>query len=553
VIDATHLGQLTPQQLRETVLSLAGKMASQAAEIERKDGEIAFRQALIDKLTHEMAVLKRLKFAAQSEAYNAEQKSLLEETIDTDLAALAAEIEQAEPPPGQDSKRKPKRQALPENLPRREISHEPENTTCGCGCQLKRIGQDVAEKLDYQPGVFTVERHIRGKWVCAKCETLVQAPVPAHVIDKGLPTAGLLAQVLVAKYADHLPLYRQEAIFGRAGLALPRSTLAQWVGQCGVQLQPLVDALRNELLKHTVLHADETPVAMLKPGAGKTHRAYLWSYCTTSYNQTKAVVFDFADSRGGQHARDFLGLPGADGWHGSLVCDDFSGYKACFEMGVTEAGCLAHARRKFHELWVNHQSTIGERALKFFIQLYEVERDVRELDAAQRKRIRQERARPVADALHLWLIEHRKKVPEGSATAKAMDYSLGRWQALTRYIDDGELPADNNWVENQIRPIATGRKNWLFAGSLRAGQRAAAVMSLVHSAKLNGHDLRILEGHPGAAAHAAGKPRPRAAAPLLADLARDYLTLRAVVKTGSPRAYSAGSLWAAAGGGPVKP
>ncbi|WP_141396439.1 IS66 family transposase [Polaromonas sp. AET17H-212] len=473
---------LDAQQLRQVVRTLI-------VEVAGKDAQIAFKQAFIDKLTHEMAVLKRLKFAAQSEAYNAEQTSLLEETIDTDLASLAAEIEQAEPPPpGQDDKQKPKRQPLPEGLPRREIHHEPENTTCACGCQLKRIGQDVAEKLDYQPGVFIVERHIRGKWVCAKCETLIQAPVPAHVIDKGIPTAGLLAQVLVAKYADHLPLYRQESIFARAGLALPRSTLAQWVGQCGVQLQPLVDALRAELLKHSVLHADETPVAMLKPGNGKTHRAYLWSYCTTTYNETKAVVFDFADSRAGQHARDFLGLPGEDGWHGSLVCDDFSGYKACFEMGVTEAGCLAHARRKFHELWANHQSAIGERALKFFMQLYDIEREVRELDAAHRKRIRQERARPVADAMHLWLAEQRKKVPEGSATIKAIDYSLGRWQALTRYIDDGELPADNNWVENQIRPIAIGRSNWLFAGSLRAGKRAAAVMSLVHSARLNGHD-----------------------------------------------------------------
>jgi transposase len=470
VIDATHLDQLNAQQLREAVRSLIGTAATQASEIERKDREIAFKQAFIDKLTHEMAVLKRLKFAARSESFNAEQKSLLEDTIDTDLAALAAEIEQAElPPQDQDDKQKPKRQPLPENLPRREIHHEPENTTCACGCQLKRIGQDVAEKLDYQPGVFTVERHIRGKWVCAKCQTLIQAPVPAHVIDKGIPTAGLLAQVLVAKYADHLPLYRQENIFARAGLALPRSTLAQWVGQCGVQLQPLVDALRAELLGHSVLHADETPVAMLKPGIGKTHSAYLWSYCTTAYNPTKAVVFDFADSRAGQHARDFLGLPGEGGWHGSLVCDDFSGYKACFEMGVTEAGCLAHARRKFHELWVNHQSTIGEGALKFFAQLYAIEREVHELDAIDRKRIRQERSRPLANAMHLWLAEQRKKVPEGSATIKAIDYSLGRWQALTRYIDDGNLPADNNWVENQIRPIAIGRSNWLFAGSLRAG------------------------------------------------------------------------------------
>jgi transposase len=185
-----------------------------------------------------------------------------------------------------------------------------------------------------------------------------------------------------------------------------------------VQLQPLVDALRTELLKHSVLHADETPVAMLKPGKGKTHRAYLWSYCTTAYNPAKAVVFDFADSRAGQHCRDFLGLPGEDGWHGKLVCDDFSGYKACFEMGVTEAGCLAHARRKFHELWVNHQSTIGEQALKFFIQLYDIEREVREMDAAQRKRTTAA-GTTGRRCLHLWLTEQRKKVPEGSATARA--------------------------------------------------------------------------------------------------------------------------------------
>ena len=373
----------------------------------------------------------------------------------------------------------PKRQALPAHLPRREIRHEPESTTCACGCTIQRIGEDVAEKLDYQPGVFSVERHVRGKWVCTKCEMLVQAPVAPHIIDKGVPTAGLLSQVLVGKYLDHLPLYRQEAIFGRAGLAIPRSTLASWVGQCGVQLQPLVDALKREMLEDRVLHADETAVAMLKPGNGKTHRAYLWSYCTTSYSELRAVVFDFADSRGGQHARAFLGLPGKHGWRGTLVCDDFSGYKACFELGIAEAGCLAHARRKFHELWANHGSPIGEQALKFFGELYAVEREVVELVPEDRRRIRQERSRKVADALQQWLAGQRQRVPDGSATARAIDYSLKRWQALTRYIDDGDLPADNNWVENQIRPIAIGRSNWLFAGSLRAGQRAAAIMSLI--------------------------------------------------------------------------
>jgi len=483
VIAAEHIDTLDSEQLRQAVRTLMS--------------EIAFKQATIDKLTHEVAVLKRLKFASKSETYNAEQKSLLEETIDADLAALALEIEQQ--PPGKsapEDKQTPKRQPLPAHLPRREIRHEPESTTCGCGQAMKRIGEDVAEKLDYEPGVFTVERHVRGKWVCACCSQrgegrLVQAPVAPHIIDKGLPTTGLLAQVLVAKYLDHLPLYRQEAIFGRAGLAIARSTLAQWVGECGVQLQPLVDALSAEMLKSTVLHADETPVAMLKPGHGKTHKAYLWSYCTTQFNPMKAVVFDFADSRGGQHVREFLGLPGNDqnpGWQGRLVTDDFSGYKACFEMGVTEAGCMAHARRKFHELWANHGSQVGEQALKFFIQLYEVEREVQRLASDERKAMRQDKTKPIADALHQWLTQQRQKVPDGSATARAIDYSLKRWAALVRFIDDGDLPIDNNWVENQIRPIALGRSNWLFAGSLRAGQRAAAIMSLVHSARLNGHE-----------------------------------------------------------------
>jgi transposase len=484
-IDA-QLPAMSEPQLRQTVQLLMT--------------ELRHKTALVDKLTHEMAVLKRLKFAAKSEAFNAEQKSLIEETLDADLAALAAEIEAHQPSkPAPEDKQQPKRQALPAHLPRREIHHEPEDTTCGCGLPMKRMGQDVAEKLDSQPGVFTVERHIRGKWVCSCCQQrgegrLVQAPVPAHVIDKGLPTTGLLAQVLVAKYLDHLPLYRQEAVFERAGLAIARSTLAQWVGECGVQLQPLVDALVAEMLKAPVLHADETPVAMLKPANlrdGKTHKAYLWSYCTTSFNSMKTVVFDFADSRGGQHVREFLGLPGTEhnpGWKGKLVSDDFSGYKACFELGVTEAGCMAHARRKFHELWANHGSALGEQALKFFGRLYEVEREVQAVAPDERKAVRQERSQPIADALHQWLTQQRQKVPDGSATARAIDYSLKRWKALTRFIDDGELPIDNNWVENQIRPIAIGRKNWLFAGSLRAGKRAAAVMSLLHSARLNGHD-----------------------------------------------------------------
>lgn len=474
---ADQLARMGNDELRQ----FASRLIREIAETRRDN---ALKQLRIEQLTHEMALLKRWKFASRSEQLHGEQRQLFEETVAADLEAIDLELQalqrtEANTPP----KDIPKRAALPAHLPRIEIRHEPETTVCGCGCEMKRIGEDVAEKLDYAPGVFSVERHVRGKWVCTRCETIVQAPVPPQVIDKGIPTSGLLAQVLVAKYLDHEPLYRQEGIFERAGLAIPRSTLAQWVGTCGVRLQPVVDALREVLLEREVLHADETPVAMLAPGKGKTHRAYVWSYGSTQYDDLKAVVYDFADSRSGRHARAFL-----EGWKGTLVCDDYSGYKALFTEGVAEAGCLAHARRKFHELWVSHQSAVAEEALGQFRALYEVERLAGELDAEQRYRLRQLRSKPIADTLRQWLVLQRQRASDGTAIARAIDYSLGCWQALTRFLDDGAVPVDNNWIENRIRPIALGRSNWLFAGSLRGGQRAAAVMSLIQSAKLNGHN-----------------------------------------------------------------
>ena len=471
-----QLAAMDAQQLREFAAGLIEHIA-------RQDHELQHKQLKIEQLTHEMAALKRWKFAARSEGWHGVQGSLLEETIEADLEAIAVELavlRTSAPSPLND---KPKRRAFPAHLPRIDVRHEPEHTMCSCGSALKRIGEDVSEKLDYTPGVFHVERHIRGKWACAQCQVLIQAPVPAQVIDKGVPSAGLLAQVLVAKYADHQPLYRQEAIFERAGFTIPRSTLAQWVGACGVQLQPLVDALRTALLERSVLHADETPVAMLAPGKGKTHRAYIWSYSSTAFDALRAVVYDFADGRAGAHAQAFL-----ERWSGKLVCDDYAGYKALFTAGRIEAGCLAHARRKFHDLWANHKSPVAEEALKFFAALYELERQAQVLSAEQRQQLRASQSRPIVDRLHEWLLLQRQRATDGTAIAKAIDYSLKRWPALIRFIEDGAVPIDNNWVENRIRPIALGRSNWLFAGSLRAGKRAAAVMSLIQSARLNGHD-----------------------------------------------------------------
>ena len=506
VVAPESLSGLNADQLRELVTDLIAQVARNDQEIgarnlqinaldqqiasldqtiSSKDREILYRQAKIDQLTHEMAVLKRWKFGRSREQLDAGQASLLDETIDADIAAIEQELQDLAPPANaaKESRQQPKRAALPPELPRVELHHEPDSTTCTCGCQLKRIGEDVSEKLDYTPGVLTVQRHVRGKWACSECQTLRQAPVPAQIIDKGLPTSGLLAQVLVAKYSDHLPLYRQETIFGRSGYAIARSTLAQWVGVCGVQLQPLVDALKTAMFRSAVLHADETPVAMLKPGNKKTHRAYLWAYAPGAFEDLKAVVYDFCESRAGEHARAFLG-----DWSGGLVCDDFSGYKASFGAAITEVGCMAHARRKFFDLHVSNKSEIAQQALIYIGQLYEVEREVKHLSADERGRIRKDKSKLLVNALHQWMLLQRQSITDGTATAKALDYSLKRWVALTRFVQDGRLPIDNNWIENQIRPIAIGRGNWLFAGSLRAGQRAAAVMSLIQSAKLNGHD-----------------------------------------------------------------
>lgn len=452
----------------------------------RTQQELLTSKTLNEKLTFEIAMLRRFRFGKRGEQLPpGVQGSLLEEAVDEDLTEIEAQLAALNPAahPIAEPKSKPKRATLPPELPRIEIRHEPDSPTCTCGCKLKFVRDEVSEKLDYTPGTFTVERHVRPILACPRCETISQAPMPAYVIDKGLATPGLMAHVLVAKYADHLPLHRQEGIFARAGLKIARSTLAEWVGACGFALQPLVSALRDEILSHRVLHADETPVKLLKPGSRATHKAYLWAYTPGEFEGLRAVVYDFTEGRAGAYAREFFG-----DWTGNLVCDDYVGYKACFTQGITEVGCMAHARRKFFDLHAASQSPVAAQALESIAGLYTVEREVKDLSVDERLAQRQKAAKPLADKYHAWLLAQRQKVPDGSGTARALDYSLKRWVALTRYLDDGMLPIDNNRIEQQIRPIAVGRNNWLFAGSLRAGKRAAAVMSLVQSAKLNGHD-----------------------------------------------------------------
>ena len=278
-----------------------------------------------------------------------------------------------------------------------------------------------------------------------------------------------------------MPLYRQEAVYARSGVELPQSTQAEWIGGIGVALQPLVDAMRRDLLTCQVLHADETPVAQLDPGRGHTKRAYVFAY--RSAGQAPLIVFDYCQSRSGQHAQRFLG-----DWRGALMVDDFAGYKALFANGVTELGCMAHARRKFVDLEKASGSVIAAEAVRRIAVLYRIERAAEGLDSENRLAHRQQYAVPVARELHEWLLEMHPKVLGSSGTAKAIEYSLRRWPALTRYLDDGRYPIDNNPVENAIRPIALGRKNWLHVGSEPAGRRACAIMSLLATAKANGND-----------------------------------------------------------------
>lgn len=439
----------------------------------------------IQALTLELAHHRRIRFGQKSEAGTPEQRELFQEAWNEDGAALEAEIEQQAPIAGRRKRTGAGRQPLPEHLPRIEHRHEPDSCTCGqCGQGLIKIGEDVAEQLDVEPARFFVHRHIRPQYACRQCETITAAVVPPAVIDGGLATPGLLAWVVTSKYLDHLPLYRLERMAARQEVPLSRSTLAEWVGRTGVALQPLADRLADWLRQRQVLHADETPVAQLDPGQGKTKRAYLWTYRSNDLETgPPIVVFDYRESRSGSHAREFL-----SGWRGHLMVDDYSGYKALFGPDVVLLACLAHARRKFYELHAANPSPLVTEALHRIGELYAIEEQGRALDVPARKALRWGEAIPKLEALHAWLIHHRQSVADGSGTARAMDYSLKRWPALSRYATAGDLPIDNNPVENAIRPIAIGRKNWLFTGSARAGRRAAAIQSLLATARLNGLD-----------------------------------------------------------------
>jgi transposase len=494
-LDQLNLDPAVKSQVAALVRALLEEtQQASAAEIARKDFKI-------DALTHELAYYKRIRFSTKSEALTTLQRDVFEETWNTDLSAIEAEIEELSDPQPSATVAKPKRpragrQPLPGHLQRIEHRHEPDSCTCGqCGGHLTKIRDDITEQLDVEPARFFVHRHIRPQYACRRCETVTAEAVPPAIIDSGMAAVGLLAWVITGKYLDHLPLYRLEQIAARSGVALSRSTLADWVGRVGVALQPLADRLAWHLLQGNTLHADETPVPQLDPGTGKTKKAYLWAYRSNDLQaHPRIVVFDYQKGRGGEHARHFLG-----GWQGHLMVDDYAGYKILFtadRKGVdkqalaacVELACFAHVRRKFFDLHQANQSPMAKEALERIALLYEVEANGKALSNEDRRLLREEKSLPLLEGLHTWLQDTLAKTAPGGTSSKALKHALNRWPALIRYAKTGHLPIDNNVTENCIRPIAIGRKNWLFAGSERAGKRAAAIQSLLGTAKLNGLD-----------------------------------------------------------------
>ncbi|MGH6738274.1 MAG: IS66 family transposase, partial [Bradyrhizobium sp.] len=405
------------------------------------------------------------------------------------------------------AKRRLNRGALPPHLPRIEVVVDIEDHACPC-CHnaLHRIGEDVSERLDIVPAQFRVLVVRRPKYGCRGCEeVVVQAPAPARLIEGGLPTDATVAQVLVAKYADHLPLYRQAQIYARQGINLDRSTLADWVGRAAFMLRPVYDRLLVTLKSSTKLFADETTAPVLDPGRGRTKTGQLWAYARDDRpwggTDPPGVAYVYAPDRKAERPMTHLA-----GFRGILQVDGYGGYRALAERGDVElAFCWAHVRRRFYELATAGPAPIASEALERIAKLYAIESGIRGRNADERRAVRQEKSKPVIDDLESWLRAKLKLISQKTKLAEAIRYALSRWQGLTRFIDDGRIEIDSNVVERSIRPIALNRKNALFAGSDGGGEHWAIIASLIETCKLNAVDpqnylaeviAKIANGHP---------------------------------------------------------
>lgn len=471
--------------------------ASHPDEIASLRRQLASRDELIAKLMNEIARLKRWQFGRSAERM-ADTLSQLQLALD-DLQAEQKNTEAAiEPKPSaEDSSEAPsdKRvtpirraaRSLPAHLPRETVIHEPQTCTCpDCGSALRKLGEDVSEMLDFVPGYFKVIRHVRPKLSCGHCSRVIQEPAPSRPIERGLPAPGLLAQVVVAKYADHTPLYRQHGIYRRSGVELERATLADWVGHAARLLAPLAGAVGRYVLSAEKVHTDDTPVPVLDPGRGRTKTGRLWTYVRddrpAGSRAPPAVWYRYSPNRQGIHPREHL-----EGFTGILQADAYSGYGPIYEDGlVLEAACWAHVRRKWYDIYVAERSPLAAEAIRRIGLLYAIEREIRGKLPQERVVVRQARATSVLEELHAWLSATLLAVSAKSNLAAAIKYALVRWRALIRYTLDGRIEIDNNTAERSIRPIVLGRRNYLFAGSDGGGESAANVYTLIGTALLNG-------------------------------------------------------------------
>jgi transposase len=494
--DTDTLHRIIAVQAAEVTSEREARAAREAELSAAKAGLIA-KALEIEKLELQIARLRRAQFGRSSEKIERtlEQLELMLEELETEVATPAATAEASAPeqtssPTG--SKRSG-RKPLPEHLPRREVVHEPSCTCPACGGEMRKVGEDVTEVLDYIPGRFEVIRHIRPAFSCRRCESMLQAPMPSLPIERGKPSAALLAHILVGKYCDHLPLYRQSGIYAREGVELERSLLADWVGKAAALVSPLIEAVAHHVMAAEKLHADDTPVPVLAPGTGQTKTGRLWVYLRDERpyggRAPPAVVYRYSPDRKGVHPRAHLAT-----FRGFLQADGYSGFGPLYETAagqpatVTEVACWAHVRRKFYDIHVATKAPIAGEALQRIGQLFDIERAAMGLAAQQRRRIRQSSARPIIDDLASFLDASLATISGRSDLAGAIRYARSRWPALTRYLDDGQLEISNNAAERAIRPLALGRKNYMFAGSDAGGERAAAAYTLIETAKLNDLD-----------------------------------------------------------------
>ena len=468
----------------------AERAARLAAEAEAQAGTL-----LIEKLKLTIKKLRHEQFGQSSE------RGALLDQLELQLADLeenGAQAETATQIAAADKitvpsfeRRKPARRPLPEHLPRERIVY-PVPATCPCcgDSRLRKIGEDVTEMLELVPRQWKVIQHVREKLVCRACEAITQPPAPSHPIARGRAGPKLLAHVLFAKYGLHLPLHRQSDVYQREGIDLDVSTLADWVGASAATLMPLVDAIRSHVFAAERIHADDTTVPVL--AKGKTRTGRLWTYVRDDRPfagpDPPAAVFFYSPDRGGAHPEQHLA-----GYAGLMQADAYAGFGRLYEVNrkggpIIEAACWAHGRRKFFDLARLSKAPIAAEAVKRNDVLFAIEREINGLAPQERLRVRQERSRPLIVELEAWLREQRAKLSRNNDTTKAINYCLSRWDAFTRFLDDGRLCMSNNAADRELRAVVVGRRNWTFAGSDEGGRRAAAIYTLIASAKLNDID-----------------------------------------------------------------